>query len=128
MKGKKRLEKLFYAQSNALLQFGGVMVLIVPHYVVDPELSGWIASHFDRVTVHLAPEQRFKQVVIMGVRRRSGENAGAAATRGKAERGSRDASTGTSGTVATRALCGACGEISRGDLCLFPDGVAPAGR
>ncbi|MEJ1343124.1 MAG: DUF6094 domain-containing protein [Candidatus Sedimenticola sp. (ex Thyasira tokunagai)] len=81
MKGKKRLEKLFYTQSNALLQFGGVMVLIVPFYVVDPELSGWIASHFDRVTVHLAPEQRFKQVVIMGIRRRSGENAGAAATR-----------------------------------------------
>ncbi len=81
MKGKKRLEKLFYAQSNTLLQFGGVMVLIVPHYVVDHELSHWIASHFERVTVHLAPEQRFKQVIIMGVRRRSGENAGAATTR-----------------------------------------------
>lgn len=81
MSGKQRLEKLFYSQSNGLLQFGGVLVLIVPHYVVDKELSSWIASHFERVTVHLAPEQRFKQAVIMGIRRRSGENAGAAATR-----------------------------------------------
>lgn len=83
MKGKKRLEKLFYLQSNALLQFGGVMVLIIPHYVVDSELAQWIASHFERVTIHLAPEQRFKQVVIIGVRRRSGSHPEAKAIRDK---------------------------------------------
>jgi hypothetical protein len=68
--GRKRLEKLFYERSNAMLQFGGVMVLIIPHYSLDRELAGWIARHFEGVRVWLAPEQRFKQVILLGVRRR----------------------------------------------------------
>ena len=68
--GKQRLEKLFYQKSNAMLQFGGVMVLILPHYTLDKELSNWIARHFERVQIFMAPEQQFKQVVILGVRRR----------------------------------------------------------
>ena len=38
--GRQRLEKRFYQQTHGLLQEGGVMVLIVPHYVLDAELSG----------------------------------------------------------------------------------------
>lgn len=68
--GKQRLEKLFYQKSNSMLQFGGVMVLILPHYTLDKELSNWIARHFERVQVFMAPEQQFKQTVIFGVRRR----------------------------------------------------------
>ncbi len=68
--GKQRLEKLFYQKSNSMLQFGGVMVLILPHYTLDKELSNWIARHFERVQIFLAPEQRFKQVVLFGIRRR----------------------------------------------------------
>lgn len=71
-KGRKRLEKLFYSLSHSALQFGGLMVLIVPAYSLDAELSGWIAAHFERVRVYLAPEQQFKQVVVFGVRRRTG--------------------------------------------------------
>ena len=71
--GKQRLEKLFYQKSNSMLQFGGVMVLILPHYTLDKELSSWIARHFERVQIFLAPEQQFKQVVIFGVRRRVAE-------------------------------------------------------
>jgi len=70
-KGKKRLEKLFYQRSARLLQYGGVMVLIVPHYTLDQEFRKWIAAGFDNIGIFLAPEQRFKQVVVVGVRRRT---------------------------------------------------------
>jgi len=70
-KGKKRLEKVFYQRSVRLLQYGGVMVLIVPYYTLDDEFRKWIAAGFEKITVYKAPEQRFKQVVVMGVRRRT---------------------------------------------------------
>lgn len=68
--GRNRLEKLFYQKSNGLLQFGGTMVLVIPQYSLDKELSTWIARHFDRVEAYMAPEKQFKQIVIFGVRRR----------------------------------------------------------
>ena len=71
-KGRKRLEKLFYQLAVPKLQFGGVMVLIIPRYSLDAELSTWIARHFDRVCVYAAPEQQFKQIVVLGVRKRVG--------------------------------------------------------
>jgi hypothetical protein len=73
-----RLEKIFYRKTVAWLQFGGVMVLIVPHYVLDKEFSGMIARHFEQVQVFMAPETRFKQCVVFGVKRRAdGTDAGA---------------------------------------------------
>lgn len=68
-KGRARLEKVFYQRAVKLLQPGGVMVLIVPHYGLDKDLSGWIARDFESVAAFLAPEQRFKQAVVVGVRR-----------------------------------------------------------
>jgi hypothetical protein len=62
-----RLEKIFYRKTVPWLQFGGVLVLIVPHYVLDHEFSGMIARHFDHVQVFMAPETRFRQCVILGV-------------------------------------------------------------
>ena len=50
-----RLEKVFYRKTVAWLQFGGVMVLIVPHYVLDKEFAGMIASHFFRRHEDLNP-------------------------------------------------------------------------
>lgn len=73
-KGKKRLEKLFYQQSVRLLQVGGILVLIIPHYVLDPEFRRWLASGFARVQVFMAPEQRFKQAVVVGIRKRNDAN------------------------------------------------------
>jgi tRNA1(Val) A37 N6-methylase TrmN6 len=70
-KGKKRLEKLFFQQSARCLQYGGVIVLIVPHYTLDSEFRKWLASGFERISVFLAPEQQFKQAVVVGVRRRT---------------------------------------------------------
>ncbi len=68
---RERLEKIFYRKTVPWLQFGGVMVLIIPHYVLDAEFAAMIARHFERVTIHMAPEQQFKQCVIMGVKRRA---------------------------------------------------------
>jgi Uncharacterised methyltransferase family (DUF6094) len=70
-KGRKRLEKLFYQQSVRLLQVGGILVLIVPHTVLDAEFRRWLASGFDRVQVFMASEQRFKQAVVVGIRKRN---------------------------------------------------------
>lgn len=68
--GSKRLEKKFFQQAIQLLQFGGILALIVPHTALDDEFQHWLASHLERVSVHLAPEQRFKQAVVLGVKRR----------------------------------------------------------
>ncbi|GEN23086.1 O-methyltransferase [Halomonas cupida] len=67
-KGRQRLEKLFYQRSVHLLQYGGVMVMIVPGYVFDDELSNWVAQHFDRVSIYRAAVDTFQQVIVFGVR------------------------------------------------------------
>lgn len=70
--GRERHEKVFCRRTFNLLQFGGVLVLIVPFYVLDTELSTLIARHFERVEVFMSPEQSFKQCVLFGVKRRPG--------------------------------------------------------
>ena len=79
--GRKRLEKLFYSLTNGVLQFGGVLVLIIPSTSLDRELSGWIARQYDRVQVFMAPVQTYKQVVVLGVRRRVAEGRQVSAVR-----------------------------------------------
>lgn len=66
--GRVRYEAMFYENTNKLLQFGGVLVFIIPNSCLDKNLAKMIASHFDQVSVYAAPEQRFKQVVIFGIR------------------------------------------------------------
>jgi hypothetical protein len=66
-----RLEKIFFRKAVPWLQYGGVLVLIVPHYVLDREFSSMLAKGFDRIQVYLAPESRFKQAVVFGIRRQS---------------------------------------------------------
>ncbi|MBV6791561.1 DUF6094 domain-containing protein [Xanthomonas euvesicatoria] len=66
--GRARLEKLFYQRALPLLQYGGVLVLIVPHYVLDAEFVGWLTRHFADLRIHRAVEAQFKQVVIFGRR------------------------------------------------------------
>ncbi|VVH58960.1 FIG023873: Plasmid related protein [uncultured Gammaproteobacteria bacterium] len=69
--GRDRYEAMFYENTNKLLQFGGVLVFIVPNTCLSEKLSRMIASHFDQVTVYASSEQRFKQVVIFGIRCKS---------------------------------------------------------
>jgi tRNA1(Val) A37 N6-methylase TrmN6 len=66
--GRRRLEKLFYQRSLPLLQYGGTLVLIVPHYVLDDELCGWLCNHFTGLRIYAAADPTFKQVVIFGIR------------------------------------------------------------
>ncbi len=70
-KGPDRLEKIFFRRTFQSLAFGGVLVLIVPYYVLDAEFAGLLARNFDRIRFHMAPEQQFKQCAVFGVRRRS---------------------------------------------------------
>nr|WP_321893775.1 DUF6094 domain-containing protein [Burkholderia cenocepacia] len=82
--GRPRLEKLFYQRALPLLQYGGVLVFIVPHYVLDAELVGWLTRHFADLRTYRAVETQFKQVVIFGrrVRQRDQASDTVKATRG----------------------------------------------
>jgi hypothetical protein len=73
--GRARLEKLFYQRCLPLLQYGGVLVFIVPFYVLDAELVGWLTRHFSDLRIYRAVEMQFKQVVIFGRRVRQREQA-----------------------------------------------------
>lgn len=66
--GRKRMEKEFYRRTVATLQHSGIMILIIPHYSLDKELSSWISKYFENVRVYRAAEDTFKQVVIFGRR------------------------------------------------------------
>jgi len=69
--GGDRLEKVFFRKTLSLLQFRGVLVLIVPYTVIDAEFAGLIARNFDNVQVFMAPERRFKQCVVFGTKKRA---------------------------------------------------------
>lgn len=69
--GRDRFEKQFYRKTIPWLQFEGVLVLIVPYYVLDKEFSSMIARNFTQVKAFMSPEQQFKQCVVFGVKRRS---------------------------------------------------------
>ena len=68
---RERLEKIFVRRCFQSLRYGGVLVLIVPFYVLDEGFASLIARNFERVRFFMAPDQSFKQCVIFGVRRRS---------------------------------------------------------
>ncbi|MDR2788832.1 MAG: DUF6094 domain-containing protein [Candidatus Accumulibacter sp.] len=69
-KGRARLEKLFYQKTLPLLQYGGILVFIVPSYVLDAELTGWLTHHYADLRVFRAVAETYRQVVILGIRRR----------------------------------------------------------
>jgi len=73
--GRARLEKLFYQRALPLLQYGGVLVFILPSYVLDAELVGWLTRHFADLRIYRAVETQFRQVVIFGRRIRQRDQA-----------------------------------------------------
>ncbi|MDX3928921.1 MAG: DUF6094 domain-containing protein [Shinella sp.] len=79
IQGRPRLEKLFYQRSLPLLQYGGILVFIIPNYALDAETVGWLTRHFTDLSIYRAVETQFKQVVIFGRRVRNRELASAAA-------------------------------------------------
>lgn len=73
--GRARLEKLFYQRTLPLLQYGGVLIFIVPHHVLDAELVGWLTRHCAELRIYRAADTQFKQVVIFGRRMRQRDQA-----------------------------------------------------
>lgn len=70
-KRSDRLELQFMRQTFSWLSAGGVLVLIVPHYIFDEEAANLVSRNFRQVTCWMAPETRFKQAVVMGIKRRT---------------------------------------------------------
>lgn len=66
--GRAKLEKLFYQYTLPLLQYDGVLIFIVPSYVLDAELVGWLTRHFTDLRIYRAVATQFRQVVIAGRR------------------------------------------------------------
>lgn len=71
MQGKQRLEKLFYQRAIHSLQWGGVLIFIIPHYCLDKELASWLTQHFEAMRIYKAVEPRFQQIVIFAKRKRA---------------------------------------------------------
>ena len=71
--GRARLEKLFYQRCLPLLQYNGILVFILPSYVLDREMVGWLTRHFADLRPYQAVERQFQQVVIFGRRIRQRE-------------------------------------------------------
>lgn len=69
---KTRLEDAFLRLSYPTLIDGGVLALIVPRYSVTPQFANYLVQRFDQLIVGCSPEQRFKQVIIMGRKIRPG--------------------------------------------------------
>lgn len=66
--GTERLEMAFLRRTTPTLVTGGVLVLIVPHYAIDKAMATYLARNFESIEVSMAPEQRFKQCVILGIK------------------------------------------------------------
>lgn len=75
-KGRARLEKLFYQRTLQLLQYDGILVFIVPSYVLDQEMVGWLTRHFADLRAYRTVDTQFRQVVVFGRRIRQRELAG----------------------------------------------------
>lgn len=69
--GRDRWEKYFLSRTLPSLAFGGLLVYIIPHYVLDRHLAKQLARCLDSLSVYRLPEEQFKQIVVMGYRRRT---------------------------------------------------------
>jgi len=70
---RSRDEKRFLIESIPLLMLGGLMVYIVPYYRLTEDLCRIICDNFEQVRIHRfldAEFKQFKQVAVMGIRRR----------------------------------------------------------
>ena len=66
----QRLELRFFKDTVNSLVFGGILILIIPAYSLDKAFANRLIQHFDRLRVYRAETDQFKQVVVMGVKKR----------------------------------------------------------
>lgn len=69
--GSHRMEEQFLRQATHHLQYGGVLVYIIPRYSLNTRIAKLLVHYYDGLQVFLAPEQRFKQIVVFGYRKRA---------------------------------------------------------
>jgi hypothetical protein len=66
----KRLETLFLRDTLQLLQYGGVLVFIVPlSSYSDAYLCELLITNFKEIRIWMAPDQTYKQTVLMAYRK-----------------------------------------------------------
>ena len=66
----ERLEQRFFKDTVNSLVFGGILILIIPAYSLDKAFANRLIRHFDQLRVYRAQTDQFKQVVVMGVKKR----------------------------------------------------------
>lgn len=71
-KGMNRLEVQFTRRCLGMLRKEGVIALVVPFSSLSPAFCHYLVRNIGDITVYSAATDRFKQVVIMGVRRDMG--------------------------------------------------------
>ena len=70
--GRSRDEKRFLLESIPTLTWGGLMVYIVPYYRMTEDICRVFCDNFEQVSIHRFLDgefKKFKQVVVMGLRR-----------------------------------------------------------
>ena len=77
--GKSRHEKRFLIESIHTLMLGGLLIYVIPYYRLTPDICRVLADNFDDLTVWRftdAEFKRFRQVAVMGVRKRKAAEPG----------------------------------------------------
>lgn len=68
----ERLERTFLKKTAPYLALGGVLVYVVPFYALDSEIRTYLARNFTNLRFYMAPEQQFKQCVILATKTKAG--------------------------------------------------------
>ena len=77
--GKSRHEKRFLIESIHCLMYGGLLIYVIPYYRLTPDICRVLTDNFDDLTVWRftdAEFQRFRQVAVMGIRKRKATEPG----------------------------------------------------
>lgn len=61
----QRLEQVFIRKTLPCVALGGVVVLVLPRYII-PKVAPYLVRHLEDILVGHSPEQRFKQVILIG--------------------------------------------------------------
>ena len=76
---KSRHEKRFLIESIHSLMLGGLLIYVIPYYRLTPDICRVLVDNFDDLTVWRftdAEFRRFRQVAVMGTRRRKAAEPG----------------------------------------------------
>jgi predicted RNA methylase/putative lipoic acid-binding regulatory protein len=68
--GEKRLEYRFVKSYSQSLRVNGVIALIIPFTIVNEEFLNYLLSNFITVSSGLSPEQKFKQWIFIGKKKK----------------------------------------------------------